>query len=143
LIFFKPVSFSRRSTGNPRDARSPRDGAQEVYPGQAARGAAASRAYPLAGHPITLEDKTLRRVPTIWTDNRIDGHETHSRRAAGGHCQVSPPAQLLRSYSPPQPFADELCSLDKGVELVLRDVSLEQDETAVSRDSKPLGRDYP
>jgi hypothetical protein len=105
--------------------------------------AAASTAYPLAGHPSTLEDETLRRMPTIWTDNCIDGHETSSRRAAGGRYQTSPPARLLRGRSPPQTFADELRSLDKGMELVLRDISLEQDQAAVSCDAKPLGRDHP
>jgi hypothetical protein len=104
---------------------------------------AARRTYPLAGHPSALEGETLGDVPTIWTDNRIDRHENSFFGAAGGRCQTSPPAQLLRGRSPPQTFADKLRSLDKGMELVLRDISLEQDQAAVSRDAKPLGRDHP
>jgi hypothetical protein len=31
-------ALSRRNTDNPQDARSPKDGAPELYPGQVARG---------------------------------------------------------------------------------------------------------
>jgi hypothetical protein len=36
--------------------------------------AATLRAHPLAGHASALEDETLRYVPTVRTDDRIDRH---------------------------------------------------------------------
>jgi hypothetical protein len=42
-----------------------------------------------------------------------------------------------------QPFADKLRPFDQSMKLVVGDISLEQDQTAVGRNSQPFGRDHP
>ena len=104
--------------------------------------AAARRAPPLSGHSHALENESSCYVPAVWTDDRIDRHGAGSWRTGWRSLLRPPPAELLGGGALPQPFANQLCSLDHGVELILRDVSLEQNQPAVGRDPQAVRRDH-
>lgn len=90
--------------------------------------AAASRARPFGGHAGPRRDEALRHPPAIGTDDRVDWHFSSSprmRMAATVGWLPAHPVKSLGSYGVLQPVADELGSLDQGMELVLSDVALQ------------------
>ena len=141
-----PASRSRdRTTGT---AALPGWGSRLRAGSGAARLAAASRADPLSRRlgvePCTIP---LKRWSQSGHCKGVDWHALLPLRRPGGavcrpdaviaDCwQLRPLASSLAEL-----VADDLGALDQGVELVLGDVALQQDQAAVGGDAEAIGRD--
>jgi hypothetical protein len=97
---------------------------------------ATSGTGPFGGQPGAFQNETFRFVPAVGTGDRIDRHCVAPANAGGRDYRSStPPGELLGGDCVPQPLADELGSLNQGVELVLSNVSLQQDQAAIGGDA--------
>lgn len=80
-----------------------------------------------------------------------DNPDTQPNRPACGNGSVkagrqacpwfAAPRKLFGGHGLAQPVADERRALDQGVELVLRDVALKQNQSTVGRDAQTVGGD--
>jgi hypothetical protein len=104
--------------------------------------AAASRARPFGGHAGTLQYEALRYTLAVGTDDCVNWHFNSSGGGCGGDTLAPPPyVKSLGSYGVLQLVADEVGPLDQGMDLVLSDVSLQQDQATIGGNAQSIGRD--
>jgi len=91
--------------------------------------AAASRARPFGGHAGPLQYEALRYTLAVGTDDCVNWHFNSPPVAgvAGTLWHPRHAVKSLGSYGVLQLVADELGSLNQGVELVLSNVPLQED----------------
>ena len=81
-------------------------------------------------------------MSAVRADDRMNRHlVTPTGVGSRGPLQSPRSDCLLRRYRLLCPFADELDAFDQGMELVLSDVTLQQNKTAIGRDAQPIRRD--